>query len=1632
MSPTASPSITRPVVEILGRHTGYGFAGIGVSTAIGNFTQTTRDLGFGAGLLRLLDWRRTYNSHSGAVGALGPGWSTSFSARLVPGSSHSLLRSASRQVTFYDEDGRVLTFVASGDASFTSPQDLAATLTSNADGSFALTYNSGEIWSFDPTGRLTARSREGQQVALSYDANDLLVSAVHTTGRQLTFGYDANRRLTAVTANDGRVAAFGYGPGTVTDSLLQTVTVPGGGVFSFEYSGSGQASQVAKITSPDGNLMVANSYDARTSQVTGQQFPGGGGATFGYDSGGTTTVTMTPTGANTVFQANADGRIAKLTDAAEHVSTFSYDAQGYLAQAVTPGGTVLTQRRDASGNLLTSEFGGATTAWAYDSLHRVTAITSPVGGTTSLAYSGTSHIPAQVIDPNGGVTTISSEAGLLTGWTNADGSTTQYGYNAASDLTSITNPAGNVIGLSHDPTGQVTGLVAPSGAAYQWVRDAAGLVTTYTGPDGGVTQFGYSPAGLLLQQTSPGGITTGYGYDAAGNRTSVTDGLGRQITFGFDALGNQTSAADPDGNITKFGYNDLGQLTSVTNAAGMVTQFGYDADGNNVTTTTPAGTITAGYDERGNNTSATDATGATVHFGFDAADRVTSVTNAIGGTWQLGYDAGGNVVSVTDATGESARFAWTAAAQLESCTDPLGRTTSVTRDAAGQVTAVTDAMGGVTKFSYDADGRQTAQESPAGLQTSYDHDQLGRIVTTTSPTGWVTRTVYDARGQRVAVISPSGLVTRYDYDAAGQLTEVIDGNGSTTRYGYDAAGRVVMVTDPKGAVTRYGYDGEGRLTSRTDPLGRTTQRQYDTSGNLVAITDPSGRVQHMAYDADGRLVEQSADGTQTVSYTYDQAGRRASMTDATGTTTYTYDANGRLLTTTDPDGKVIKAGYDAAGQLTSLSYPDGLTLGYSYDQNGRLIGLTDSRAGDAVYVLDADGGLLTEQLPGRLARRYEYDGGLLSRFRVFRDGVPVAETVLGRDPDGRVIAERDGEDVREYRYDRAGQLVGVERREAGRHRQLHLTYDAAGNRTSMRDDGVVTHYAHDAADQLTSLQTGERRVELRYDSSGRLIEQVDGERRRLISYNGFGLPVIVSLAEHGTRETASNTFDGDGLLAEMVVTNKNEERDEQRAASIRYRWSSGSEIPQVLTQLAAPALDDAEHDRGDRLDADFSYGYGRTFGSSAHSAAAFHRDSYGSSIRTEETEDWAQARGYDAFGVPDERARGREAERRDAERRDAERRHAAARHPDHGPAPAEPELPRFGYRGELALGPMIDLRARAYDAELGRFTTCDPLAFEAPTPGEPVNPYAYAYNDPVNYTDPLGAVAVAPIGGSGAVSSLVPVAPASPHPSSGTAVLTSAVTSTALTLNYTPTHNLASRVGAVTLAAQLYPQFGVPIEVHFDYTVKGGTKELMTIPPQIPPAWEEAGYIDVLFVYSNAGAANEYKIWETKSVTTDANLVPLNENYRANLAYDEATWYSYVLAARMAEQFTPIVAGPGEPMATPAFVPIPIGFGFTGGPGWLMVYSNAGNYRGFGAILYRTVRGIRIPQLQYRYNPATQTLVALNARSLSPGQIGAQRAVLDAAEWTLVVAGVGAAAVGTAALIAEILSWIARFAFVGA
>jgi RHS repeat-associated protein len=531
------------------------------------------------------------------------------------------------------------------------------------------------------------------------------------------------------------------------------------------------------------------------------------------------------------------------------------------------------------------------------------------------------------------------------------------------------------------------------------------------------------------------------------------------------------------------------------------------------------------------------------------------------------------------------------------------------------------------------------------------------------------------------------------------LVTVTDQAGATTRYAYDAGGHPAQIIDAKGAVTRLVHDAAGRQVSSTDPLGRTTFRRYDKAGNLVEVIDPAGNGIRMSYDAAGRLIERAAADGAAVTFAYDAAGRRIRMTDATGTTRYSYDTAGRLSGRTDPDGGAFAWRYDAPGRCVALRYPSGTEATYSYDRNGRLAGLGVPAAGcRASFVTDRDGRLLLEKLPGSQIRRYRYRRGQLCEHTAILAGRDAIVTSFLRDLQGRIRAQRVGGALREFRYDRVGRLKYAS---AWEHDpvEIELAYDVVGNRVWQRIGEVETRYYYDAADQLTSAETKggpyPSRMEFRYDACGRLIEDIAGHTHRTVRYDGFGLPV--DLAWPG-RFHAARTYNGLGQLSFLTVTSA-----DGRSACVTYRWSTDA-CPRILCQHARLPS---------RLDGEFVYGYGRTLVRTSGEAgepqwAAFRTDAFGSAIRTGETDAWVQAERYGIFGEPSE-----------------------------NPVRARPPVPRFGYRGELALGPLIYLRSRTYDTLSGRFISRDPVALTL-GPSHAAHPYVYARNDPLRRSEPTG------------------------------------------------------------------------------------------------------------------------------------------------------------------------------------------------------------------------------------------------------------------------------------------------------
>jgi YD repeat-containing protein len=122
----------------------------------------------------------------------------------------------------------------------------------------------------------------------------------------------------------------------------------------------------------------------------------------------------------------------------------------------------------------------------------------------------------------------------------------------------------------------------------------------------------------------------------------------------------------------------------------------------------------------------------------------------------------------------------------------------------------------------------------------------------------------------------------------------------------------------------------------------------DAVGNLSTKKDFNGKTTTYTYDTLNRLLRKIPDASlnqTTIVFTYNPTGTRASMLDASGTTTYSsYDNRDRLKTKVTPEGTVNYT-YDAHGNLLTItsSNTNGASMTYTYDVLNRLKTATDNQ-----------------------------------------------------------------------------------------------------------------------------------------------------------------------------------------------------------------------------------------------------------------------------------------------------------------------------------------------------------------------------------------------------------------------------------------------------------------------------------------------------------------------------------------------------------------------------------------------------------------------------------------------------------------------------------------------------------------
>jgi RHS repeat-associated protein len=921
-----------------------------------------------------------------------------------------------------------------------------------------------------------------------------------------------------------------------------------------------------------------------------------------------------------------------------------------------------------------------------------------------------------VQNTNGSFTFVRSEqetlqfdsTGRLTALEDRNGYTTTVTYPSPSSMV-VTDPAGRILTftLSSGRITSVTDSSSPS-RSVSFTYDSNGDLTEVVDVEGGHMTFTYDSSHRILTKrrpkfygdttTSPTPVVTNH-YDSSGRVDWQSDELGRTTSFDYTSVANSTKVTDPRANAILYTYRD-GVVVSETHgygASGASTwTFEYDPLTMGVTAVTdPLGNVGyRSYDEWGNLLSTLDPLGRRTVHTYDADNDLLTTTDASGVTTTRTYTTDGDLASVSRplvGTSSTQTTTYTYGdtshpGDLTSITDPNGKVTTLEYDTAGNLISETDPLGNETTHGYDSAGRRTSTVSPKGnvtggnpsaYTTTRTFNAFGDLLTETDPHSHVTTQTYDANRNLLTVTDAENHTTTYGYDAANQRTSTTRADSSVLETGYDDAGNVVEQEDGANQATTYAYDAQNRVTSKTDPLSRTTSFAYDLAGRLTTVTDPASQVTTRAYDEGGQLTGTSySDGTTpNVAYTYDTLGRRATMTDGTGSSSYSYDSLGRLTSHTNGANQTVGYGWDLRGQLTTLTYPGNLAVTRGYDDAGRWTSTTDWNSNTTSFDYDANSNLIGQTLPNSTSATRTFDAadrltGIshdrgstnLATFTYTRDDIGQLATVTSTGVGSNDaytytdVNQLDSDATGAYDYDAADNLAVFAN---GQHQGFDVANQLCWSSTSAPSGTPTCSSPPTGATTYTYDSRGNRTAAT--PSSGPASSYTYDQANRLTAYGS----------------TATYSYDGDGLRASKTVS----------STTTGFTWTATGGLPMLLVAGSTKYI----------------YGPLGPLAQVGSSTEYFAQDHLGSTrLIIDDTGNVDGTYTYDAHGAVASST-----------------------------GTATSALKFAGEYSDVESN-LVYLRARYYDPTTGQMLSRDPIEMWTS------DAYGYANNNPINFTDPTG------------------------------------------------------------------------------------------------------------------------------------------------------------------------------------------------------------------------------------------------------------------------------------------------------
>jgi RHS repeat-associated protein len=613
----------------------------------------------------------------------------------------------------------------------------------------------------------------------------------------------------------------------------------------------------------------------------------------------------------------SNGQLATVTDSLGRSLAFNYALNNsqQLASVATPDGTIL---------------------YGYDSYGRLSQITYPDSHYKQYKYSDTQNLNAltSILDENQPTNPNQHPYATI-----IYDSTTGYATASAfGDLTALGGLGVHQSSIDYNnPTNPIVTDALGTSRIYHFTTiNGRQKIVSITAPDGSPTSC--NTCGAVAQS-----------YDAAGYLSSTKDWNGNLTTYVYDdsrglevlrtEAANDTSATPDTRTITTLWetsfrlphliseYSGGSSSGAPTGILLRTTELDHDGSGNLIKkaitdyTTTSHPTQTWTYNSGGYTAWGAPKT-------IDGPRQPTDPgANGVNDLTQISYNE---------------------------CSSGMG---------CGQINTITDAYGHKTQFtSYDASGRPLTILDPNQVQTTLTYWPRGWIKTVTVGSnqaggGRTTTFNYWPTGQIQEIDYPTGLVRSFFYNAAHQLADVYDrpvvsGNPATPpsnaghiHYAVDAMDNVtgIDVYDSSGAHVQTHSRVYNNLNQLWKDVGavatETTVYAFDNNSNLKQITDPLGRITKFNYDALNRLIQSIDPSTNPTNYTLNALDQLTAVQDPRQLwTTYTIDALDRVSQIASPDGGTTnQTAFDGAGNANTHTDANTNTTADQYDALNRLI-----------------------------------------------------------------------------------------------------------------------------------------------------------------------------------------------------------------------------------------------------------------------------------------------------------------------------------------------------------------------------------------------------------------------------------------------------------------------------------------------------------------------------------------------------------------------------------------------------------------------------------------------------------------------------------------------------------------------